>query len=174
MKYLVAISCLVLTSAIFFSGCGRFHAYRSTDKPANVGVVQAPQDAPPEKPIQEWGSPEAKVRIVVFFFIDKKYQSYMDMFQDLVKQYDGKLYVKYADLRTQEGRDLRARTGTQAGGAGLLINGQSSLTINAKPEPYVVNFDQEMGRFWTENNLRQAVAQEIEKAYGKSATPSAK
>ncbi len=173
MKHLVIIICLVFITAVFLSGCGRFHTARFNDKKAEVGVLKPPTTKLPDKPVLEWGSPTAKVRIIAFFFIDKDYQSYMDMFQSLVKQYEGKLFVRYADIRTPEGRALRSRTGGQAAGAGLLLDGQSGFTINAKPSPYEVNFDQEMGRFWTENDLRQAVAQEIEKLYGKSAKSGA-
>jgi hypothetical protein len=167
MKRALWVGCLVLLLAFAVSGCGRFQRPGFKGQQADTGTVETPKTKLPAKPIVEWGSPDAKVRIIAFFFISDDFKTTMDLLQGLVKQYPGKVYVKYADLRTQEGNDLRARTGSSAGGAGLLIDGKSEVTIQAKPRPYTVAFDQDMGRFWTPEDLKAAVAQAVAKAYGK-------
>jgi hypothetical protein len=48
-----------------------------------------------------------------------------------------------------------------------MINTAQEYTIHAKPNPYTVDFSQEMGRYWTADDLKKAVAEEVERQYGK-------
>ncbi len=130
-----------------------------------VTTSQKPITSPlPEKPIIEEGPANAKVRIVAFFPIDREHQPLIDLMKSLVKQYPGKVYIKYIDFRTPQGQEAfqNAKMTVQ----GLMINTEKEYTIQAKPHPYVVDFSQDMGRYWTADDLKQAVAQEVAAAYG--------
>lgn len=118
----------------------------------------------PEKPYLEWGPASAKVRLVAFFPLDEAHQKVMDLVKGLAEQYPGKVYVKYVDYRTQEGRVIYQRSEMDT--PGVMINGESSVMIEAKPYSYQVDFLQEMGRFWTADDLKAAVAQAVARAYG--------
>ncbi len=170
MKHVLWAVCLLSLLALALSGCGAYHRPDFRGTRATSATVVPPKDTP-KTPIVEWGSPQAKVRVLAFFFnsTEAPYPALMKLLQDQVKQYPNKLYVKYADLRTPEGADLRTRTSSGATGAGLLIDGKSSFTVKAKPYDYTVNFDQEPGRFWTEDQLKAVIAQEIAAAYRKGA-----
>ena len=91
----------------------------------------------------------------------------MDLLRDLADEYPGKVYVQYVDYRTQEGDRLYKLM--EMPSPGLLINGEKMYDIEADPHPYTVDFMQEMGRYWTPEDLRRAVAQEVEAVYGAGA-----
>ncbi len=166
------LTCLLLVLALSLSGCGRFRTANFSQQKAQTSVVEAPpttaQDLP-KQAIVEWGSPEAKVRILALSYNSQQapYPALMQLLQDQVKQYPGKLYVKYVDLRTQQGRDLATRAGNTGGGLALLINTKREFTLEGKPYPRTITFDQEMGRFWTKEDLIAAIAQEMAAVYGK-------
>lgn len=149
------------------SGCGRVRMPGSKP-PGKIPVTST--TIPPTNPVpeQSWfeaGSKDAKVRIVAFFPIDDARKPLIDLLKSLAKQHQGKVYVKYTDTRTPEGIAAQQRAHVQ--GTGLLINSQSTVEIQAKPQPYTVNFNQDMGRYWTADDLKAAVAQEVARAYGK-------
>jgi len=147
-------------------GCGQFRMPgQQSGKLASKGTVMPSTGPLPKQTSFEVGSKEAKVRIIAFFPMDEGRKPVIDLLRGLVKEYPGKVYVKCTDLRTPEGRAARESTG--GSGPGLLVNGESSVTIEAKPDPYTMEFNQDMGRFWTEEGLRAAVAQEVARAYGK-------
>ncbi len=50
--------------------------------------------------------------------------------------------------------------------AAILINGESSVELQSAAGPRIVDFVKEMGRYWTADDLREAVAQAIAQAYG--------
>lgn len=150
------------------SGCGRVRM--PWTKPPHAKIADPRTSKPPTSPIpkQPWfeaGSKEARVRIVAFFPMDDARKPVMDLLKGLAKEYDGRVYVKFTDVRTREGMAAQQRAHVQS--FGLLINSQSEITIDAKPQPYTVNFNQDMGRYWTADDLKAAVAQEVARAYGK-------
>ena len=95
----------------------------------------------------------------------KDHKLLMDQMKAFVKQYPGKVYVKYIDIRSEQGQSERKASGGES--QGLLINGASSVMIQAKPQAHPVNFDLDLGRYWTLDNLKDAVAQAVAKAYPK-------
>ena len=162
--------CVLLVLALAGAGCGR--ARRTTFGAKEVKADSATVEAPTDRPAAatyEWGSPKAKVRVIAFFFVSKQksWPAVMQTLQALVKKYPNQLYVKYVDLRTPEGSALRESTSGGGGGPGFLIDGQSSYTVSTPPPPHTVNFDQDPGRYWTLDDLKTVVAQEVAKAYGK-------
>ncbi len=158
----------LLALAVVLPGCGAFRSPGFSGQKGSTSAVTAPTDAPKES-ILEWGPKDAKVRVIAFFFISSQgeYPVLMKTLQDLVKQYPGKVYVKYADLRTPDGQALRAKTGQQGAGAGLIINGKTEFTVKTGQYSHSVAFDQEPGGYWTEEDLKAVVAQEVAKVSGK-------
>jgi hypothetical protein len=134
-------------------------------KIVNPGTSIPATSPVPKQPWFEVGPKVAKVRIVAFFPMDEARQPVMYLLKSLAKEYDGKVYVKYSDVRTPEGMAAQKRAHVE--GSGLLINTQSEVTIDAKPQPYTVSFNQDIGRWWTAEDLKAAVAQEVARAYGK-------
>ena len=152
------------------AGCGRPSIPGRQFRGERVGTTaSAPTTSPlPEQPYLEWGPSDAKVRVLAFFPIDDEHRRLIDVLKGLADEYPGKLYVKYVDYRTPEGRAILERS--EMTSLGLLINGESSVEIKGEPHSRTVDFFQEMGRFWTSADLKAAVAQEIAKVYGKAGT----
>lgn len=149
------------------AGCGRMvmPGKQFREPVARTSSTKPVQSPLPEKPILEAGDEHAKVRVVAFFPIDKDHQRLVDLVMGLAKAYPGKVYVRYVDYRTPEGAQVFANA--QMTTRGVLINSKNEITIRAKPRPYTVDFAQDMGRYWTAEDLERAVAQEVEAAYGK-------
>ncbi len=158
-----ALAAWLLLSA-GLAGCGGGWRHQ---KPA-VTQIAPPVAGKPTKALLQWGPTDAKVRLIGFFYIspDPRYQMHIALFESLAKQYPKQLFVQYWDLRTPEGRAARNDTGPSQGSIGLLINGNNEFDLPGHP-PTHVSFSQEMGRYWTEDELRQVVAMEIKKEYGK-------
>lgn len=154
------ISCLA-------AGCGRpvLPGGQFRGPKAQTNTNAASTSPLPAKPIVEEGPTSAKVRIVAFFPIDDQHKPVMDLLKGLVKEYPGKVYVKYVDYRTPQGYEVFQNAKMTV--SGLMINSEKDYTIHAKPNPYTVDFSQEMGRYWTADHVKKAVAEEIEKQYGK-------
>jgi len=168
MKRVSWMGVVLLVTAVFASGCGRVRVPGKDEfggKKAVTTAAKPPTSPIPKQPWFEAGSPEAKVRLIAFFPMDDYRKPVMDLLKGLAKQYPGKVYVKCTDIRTPEGQQARTRAGGT--GSGLLINSQSSVTIQVKPNPYEVDFNQDMGMFWTADDLKAAVAQEVARTYGK-------
>jgi hypothetical protein len=158
----------LLVTALLVSGCGRVRVPGRNEfggKTAVTTVTKPPTNPVPKQPWFEAGPPEAKVRILAFFPMDDYRKPVLDLLKELARQYHGKVYVKCTDIRTPEGQQARQRAGGI--GTGLLIDGQGTMTIQAKPNPYSRDFNQDMGTFWTSDDLKAAVAQEVARVYGK-------
>ena len=157
----------VALGAALVVGCGKPALPGSQFRGARAtlpGVVAT--DTPlPKQPIKEWGPKDAKVRIVAFFPIDEPHKKLMGIIQDLVQKYPGKVYAKYVDYRTPEGEKLFGEL--EATTASIYINGKCSADLQSTYGTRTVDFVKEMGRFWTEDDLRQAVAAAVAAAYGK-------
>ncbi len=133
-------------------------------RPTLPGAVAT--DTPlPAKPILEWGPRNAKVQVVVFFPIDEPHKKVQELAKELADKHPGKVYVKYVDYRTPEGSQLFQAA--RATVACVAINGSTSAELRSKYGTQTVDFVKEMGRYWTADNLRQAVADAVTKAYGK-------
>jgi len=151
------------------AGCGRptLPGRQFRDEQARTSSVREITSPLPKEPMWEAGASAAKVRIVAFYPIDDDHKQLQESLKGLVKQYPGKVYVKYVDFRTLEGQ--QAFTAANMTVTGLLINGRKEYTIPAKPNPYTVDFAQDVGRYWTLEDLKLAVAQEVAAVYGKKA-----
>jgi len=158
---------LVVTAGILLAaGCGRptlpgqqFQGERRA-LPGSAAT-----DTPlPDKPIYAWGPEDAKVRVTAFFPIDEPHQRLMDLLESLAQEHQDKVYIRYADYRTPEGAQLFAQAQIQV--SGILINGESSVDLESATGPRTVDFVKEMGRYWTGDDLREAVAQAVAAAYG--------
>lgn len=153
-------------------GCGRPTRPGAYFEGQKVETSVAPRtDTPlPEKPFIEFGPEEAKVRILAFFPIDDPHQELISLLKALAKEYPGKVYVKYVDPRTSEGRVIMERSRMMSWG--LMINGQTEMVIHRGPQavpterPRPTEFVQDMGRYWTADDLRAAVAQTVKQVYG--------
>jgi hypothetical protein len=148
-------------------GCGRVTIPGNQFKTPEVNTSIAPkmENALPKVSSFELGAADAKVRVLAFLPIDSGHQQLMALLKELVKQYPGKLYVKYLDPRTPEGMQTMQRVDKM--GTGLLINGEMAVELKDKNPPYTINFEQDMGRYWTAEHLRVAVAQKVAEAYNK-------
>jgi hypothetical protein len=162
----IAWAVLVLVPLSFtLAGCGRpsMPGKRYSDRPkVDTGAIEG--SALPKSPFWEAGPANAKVRVLAFLYIDDAHKAAQDTLRALVKAYPEKVYVKYVDPRTPEGAQIQQRAGSAGGG--VLINGENGVELKTNP-PRALNFGGEMGRFWTADDLNDAVAQEVKKAYGK-------
>ena len=166
MRRCWAWAMVVAVAVALAAGCGRptLPGQQFREERA-ITSTETPTESPlPEKPYLEWGPAEAKVRVVAFFPIDDAHQKLTDLLREAAEQHPGKVYAKHVDYRTPEGSEMRRRTEMEL--SGVLINGKSSMRIEAQPYPYDVDFMQDMGRFWTEGDLKAAVEQEVARAYG--------
>ena len=156
--FVVAVSVL--------SGCGRWRPGGTFEgEQWNRPTVEPSASPIPVPPWYVTGPEGARVRVVAFFPMDAPHEPILLTLKALAKQYPGKVYVKMMDVRSPEGEQAAARA--QVGAYGLLINGESTVTINAKPNPYQVEFNQDPGRFWTLDDLKAAVVQAVAKEYGR-------
>jgi len=163
---------LVTTAGIpLAAGCGRptlpgqqFQGERR----AIPGAVATDTPHPPQ-PNHTWGPEEAKVRVVAFYPIDEPHQGLIDLLKGLAtEEYPGKLYARCVDYRTPEGRALFSRAELQV--AAILINGENSIDLKTATGVRTVDFVKDMGRYWTADDLREAVAQAIAEGYGAEST----
>lgn len=170
MKHLTRLSIALTVSAalLLSAGCGRptlpgqhFQGER------RVATGSTNTDTPlPEKPIHTWGSEDARVRVTAFYPIDEPHQRLMDLLESIAEEYQDKVYIRYADYRTPEGAQLFAVAELQVGS--VLINGENSFELQTPTGTRTVDFVKEMGRYWTSDDLRDAVAQLVAQEY---ATP---
>jgi hypothetical protein len=117
----------------------------------------------PEEPILEWGVDGARVRVLAFFPIDDEHKQLMELLQGLVEENPGKLYVRYVDYRLPAGRAVFERAG--ATGRMIQINGESEMEIEEDGRTYKVELVQEIGRYWTADDLKKGIVQEIARQY---------
>lgn len=150
---------------ILVAGCGRptlpgrqFRGERA--ETATSPRVESPL---PEQPYFKWGDEQAKVRVLAFFPIDDAHAEVMQLLESLAEEHRGKVYARYVDYRTPEGADIFERA--KASGRAVMINGKTAISIETDGGSYTVDFVQEMGRYWTADDLRKAVAQEVARAY---------
>ena len=170
-RFLLAL--LACSSLALAHGCGRPTRPGEYFEGKKVETSIAPKSTTPlpEKPYFERGPADAKVRILAFFPIDEPHNDVMNLLKGLASEYQGKIYLRYTDPRTPEGNTIMQRS--QMTGYGILINGVGEMTIKAKPEPYHVEFLQDIGRYWTAEDLRAAVAQTVAESYGGGPPPLA-
>lgn len=165
MRTVRALCSIAVIGAVWVAGCGRPVVPGRQLQGRQITTSVAPERASPlpKKPYVEWGDAKAKVRIYAFYMIDDRHKGLMDLFKSLADQYRGKVYVKYMDYRTVEGAG--SMEGAKASPDSLLLNGSNEFQLHAEPHPYTIQFAQEMGRFWTADDLKKAVAQAVEEAY---------
>lgn len=156
---------LALAASAAGGGCGRptLPGQQFTRDLADTRPTQRPDSPLPPEPVLEFGPPEARVRVVAFFPIDEERKPLIEVMKGLADEHRGRVFVRYVDYRTPEGFQIWQRAGMQS--EGVLINGERSVEIEADPQPYRVEFVQPMGRWWTETDLRRAVAQEVARLY---------
>jgi len=168
MQRFAWLSLIFITAAgiLLAAGCGRPTLPGQQFQGERREVPGAtPDDTPlPDRPIYAWGSEDAKVRITAFFPIDEPHQRLMDLLESLAQEYGDKVYIRYADYRTPEGAQLFAQAEIQV--SAILINGSNSVEMESPAGPRTVDFVKDMGRYWTGDDLRQAVAQVVAEAYG--------
>jgi hypothetical protein len=152
---------LVVMGAALTEGCGRptLPGHQFSGEQVETSVAPESNTPLPKEPFFEAGPASAKVRIVAFFPIDDEHAEVVELLKGLVGTYSGKVYLKYVDPRTPEGYMLSERAEMQC--YGLLINNESEIQIEAEPNPYQVIFVQDMGRYWTREDLELAVAQAV-------------
>ncbi len=176
MKRYARLCCGSVLAAFILiaSGCGRptlpgkqFKGPRQT-LPGAMGT-----NTPlPEQPFYEWGPQSAKVQIEAFYPIDEPHQRLIDLLKKAAtEEYPGKLHVMYIDFRTPEGAAMMRRAETEV--AAILFNGENSVDLEGHLGVRTVDFVQDMGRYWTEDDLKQAIEHEIAKAYGPEAVKAA-
>jgi hypothetical protein len=162
---------LTVAAALILAGCGRPTLPGQQFKGELRTVPGAAEKTPlPEKPVLEWGPSDAKVRVVAFYPIDEPHQRLIDLLESFPKTYPGEVYAKYIDYRTPEGAQLF--TTAQLTVPCVAINGSTSVDLSSPLGPRTVDFVKDMGRYWTADDLEEAVAQAVAKAYGKKQTPS--
>ncbi len=151
--------------AALAAGCGRpsLPGRQFSEKPPETTTSPAVESPLPEQPYYEWGDAEAKVRVLAFFPIDEAHAGVMELLEGLAKEYPGRVYVRYVDYRTPEGAAILERS--EAVGRAVMINGETEVEIEAETGPYKVDLVQEMGRFWTAEDLKKAIAQEVARQY---------
>ena len=118
----------------------------------------------PEEAILEWGVDSARVRVLAFLPIDDEHKQLMELLQGLVEENPGKLYVRYVDFRLPAGRAIFERSG--ASGRMVQINGESAVELEQENgRTYTVELVQEIGRYWTADDLKKGILQEIARQY---------
>ena len=156
---------ITIAAVLLAAGCGRPTLPGQQFQGERRVVPGTVADTPlPEQPILVWGSEDAKVRVTAFFPIDKPHQRLMDLLESIAQEYGDKVYIRYADYRTPEGARLFAQAEIQV--SAILINGSNSVELESPTGPRTVDFVKDMGRYWTGDDLRQAVAQAVAEAYG--------
>jgi hypothetical protein len=156
---------LLLISVLLVAGCGRpsipgrqFEGEQRT-VPGRL-TTEAPL---PAEPVLEWGPEDAKVQVVAFYPIDEARQRLIDILEELAtEEYPGQVHVRYVDYRTPEGWQEFAERELQV--AAIFINGESSVELESEKGIRTVDFLRDMGRYWTADDLRQAVDEAVEKS----------
>ena len=146
-------------------GCGRpsLPGQQFSGERVETGTAPPTESPLPEEPYLEWGAADAKVRVLAFFPIDEDHAGLIDLLKGIAEQYPGKVYVRYVDYRTPEGAAIFQRAG--AAGRTLMINGENEAEIERDGGSYTVDFVQEMGRYWTGEDVKRAIAQEVARQY---------
>ena len=151
--------------AFHLTGCGRPSLPgRQFEGETRTIPGQVTTAAPlPEEPVLQWGPDDAKVQVVAFYPIDEPRQRLVDILEELAtEKYPGQVHVRYVDYRTPEGRQEFLAEQLQV--ATILINGESSVELEGEKGTRLVDFVREMGRYWTEKDLRQAIGDAVERS----------
>jgi hypothetical protein len=155
----------LLPVALTLAGCGKpTLPGKALRGQRAVTSTEEPRTEAPKQAVIEAGPADAKVRVVGFFALDSHHKPVIDTMKGLATQYPGKVYVKCVDPQTPEGQQLMAST--KSAGIGVMINGESTVVLKGR-EATPLNFGGEMGRYWTAEDLKAAVAQEVAKAPAK-------
>jgi hypothetical protein len=144
-------------------GCGRPTLPGSQFSEGEVQTTTAQRSTSPlpEEPVLQWGDPDAKVRVAAYYPIDDDHQRLREVLEEIAATYGDEVYVQYADPRTPEGGAMFQRAQLQA--RTVLVNGESTKEIEKSGIATEVTFAQEMGRFWTADDLKMVVADEVAK-----------
>ena len=156
---------VVIAGVLLAAGCGRPTLPGQQFQGERREVPSMAADTPlPEQPILVWGSEDAEVRVTAFYPIDEPHQRLADLLESIAEEHQEKVYIRYADYRTPEGAQLFVQAEIQV--SAILINGKNSVELDSPSGPRTVDFVKEMGRYWTADDLREAVAQTVAEAYG--------
>lgn len=168
-RRIILAAALLALGAMAIGGCGRpvLPGQQFRGEKARTSSVNPTTSPLPQNPVIEEGTDTAKVRIVAYYPIDDDHKVLIDLLKGFVKEYPGKVYIKYIDYRTPTGQQAFANAKMTV--PGILINTEKEFVIDAKPQPYTVDLSQDMGRYWTADDLKKAVAQEVARQYGKGA-----
>lgn len=165
-RRVIRLTILGAVAALLY-GCGRpaLPGRQFEGEVARTSSVKPVQSPLPEQPSIEMGPVDAQVRIIAFYPIDDEHQQVIDLLRQVVEQHPGKVYARYTDYRTMRGQEAfqNARMTTP----GIMLNSETEYTIQAEPRPYTVDFTQDIGRYWTAEDLKLAVAQEVAAVYGR-------
>ena len=161
-----SIMLVVAAGVLLAAGCGRptLPGQQFQGERRVVPGAIATDTPLPDKPIYAWGPEDAKVRVTAFFPIDEPHQRLMDLLESIAEEYQDKVYIRYADYRTAEGAQLFAHAELQV--SAILINGSNSIDLDSPTGRRTVDFVKDMGRYWTADDLREAVAQTVAEVYG--------
>jgi hypothetical protein len=169
----LAYPALVLVCAMLAGGCGRPTLPGQQFKDARETAPGAvATDTPlPEEPVREWGPEDAKVEVIAYYPMDERHQRLIDLLREAAEEkYPGKLHVKYVDYRTPEGQAMMRRAELQV--SAITINGENSVELDSPAGVRIVDFVRDVGRFWTTDDLEQAIDEAIAEAYGEEAVVS--
>ena len=163
---------LACASAALAAGCGKPTLPGSQiqgERAVTPGLVAT--DTPlPEKPFREWGAKNAKVQLLALFPIDEPHKKVIELVQEVAEKHPGRVYARYVDYRTPEGAQLFQQN--KATVACIMINGETAVELPSDYGPHTVDFVKEIGRYWTADDLRAAVALKVREAYGAAAAPA--
>ncbi len=143
---------------------------------------QKPAPAKPSVPIKDegwritYGDPKAKVKVEAFYPIGivggESHEWVKEYALKLVQAFPNKVQVVVVDWSKEKGADEFAKRGLTCGA--FLINGQIMVTYKGRKRAFLRN---PVMSGWSFEQLKEVVAAEVEKVYGKTApkpTPKGK
>ncbi len=156
-------------------------AQKQTKKPEPPKPAQAkkPEPSKPKVPIKNegwritYGVPQAKVKVEAFYPLGvtggESHEWVKDYALKLAQAFPGKVQVILYDWTTEKGSAEFSKRGLTCGA--FLINGQITVTHKGRKVAFLRN---PVMTGWTFNQLKEVVAAEVEKAYGKATKPAPK
>ena len=130
---------------------------KATDTLSKYGLVKKDENRKLQiQPAQT----NAKIVIEAYYPFNEEHEFMKGFFEDFAKSYNGAVSAECIDFRSDEGY-VRWRK-TSLGCGGVLINGKNKFTINKDGQNKEVEFLKRMDMFWTKEDLKAAVDQELE------------
>ncbi len=172
-RYRLAYPALLLVCAVLAGGCGRptLPGQQFKDASETAPGAVGPDTSPPAEPVREWGPEDAKVEVIAYYPMDERHQRLIELLRVAAEEkYPGKLHAKYVDYRTPEGQAMMRRAELQV--SAITINGENSAELHSPAGVRIVDFVRDMGRFWTADDLEQAIDEAVAEAYGEEAVVS--